>query len=1103
MVIGGCDRRSSEPTLFELLPPSKTGVTFANTLPERPDFNILNYLYYYNGGGVAAGDIDGDGLVDLYFTSNLGSNKLYRNKGNYQFEDITDSAHVADAAGWKTGVTMADVNGDGRIDIYVSAVDYLNEHGRNALYINNGDGTFTERAKEYGLDFAGYSTQALFFDYDGDGDLDMFLLNHSTHTERQMGSATQAEERNPRAGDRLYRNDNGHFIDVSEASGVGEKGVDGYGLGVVASDFNLDGCPDLYVTNDFQGNDYLYINNCNGTFTESIAKATKHTSRFSMGVDAGDFNNDGWPDIISLDMLPARQDILNTTSTAEMFNVFDLRLKAGYHPQFARNNLQLNRGGARFSDIGYFAGVAATDWSWAALFADFDNDGRKDLFITNGVFRRPNDMDYINYVGNEAVQASLADGIGQEDLGLLKRMPSVPLPNYAFRNNGDLTFADVSRSWGIDQPGFSNGALYVDLNNTGALDLVVNNINGPASIYRNKAREGGGNGFLTVVLRGAHANTEGIGAKVMVSTGANTQLLEQMPTRGFESSVDPRLHFGVGAAAKIDSVRVIWPDSRYQKIVNVSTNRVLTLWQDSAAGKFDYTSINSARNSNPLLVDVTARRGIDFRHVEDPFFEFNRQPLMPHLLSTEGPALAVADVNGDGLDDIFIGGAKWQPGRLYIQNPAGTFAPSAQPDIAADSLAEDIDAVFFDANGDGKQDLLVVSGGDEFWGEEDALRPRLYMNDGAGHFRRDSVALPAIYENGSCAVVDDFNGDGHPDVFLGSRVVTRSYGTTPKSHLLLNDGRGRFRDVTGEIAPGLSNAGMITSGAWVDYDNDGKLDLIIAGEWTPIRFFHQENGRFVERTKEVGFSGTSGWWNSVTAVDLRKTGKPDLILGNLGLNSYIRATKDQTARLYVGDFFATGSPKQILTVFRDGVSYPIFGRDEFVRAMPLLASKYPTYKDFGASKIEDILPAAELKKATVLEATTLVSMIARNNGNGTFTLSPLPEEAQLSPVYAAVATDVDGDGVDDVLLGGNFYGVTPLEGRYDASYGTLLRGLPGGRLVPVPLTAMGAAIDGEVRHMKLVRGPRGAQFIAVARNNDKLELLRVRGAPSAPRTGHP
>ncbi|MFL5606310.1 MAG: VCBS repeat-containing protein, partial [Gemmatimonadaceae bacterium] len=718
--ITGCSKGSGGPsgaraTLFELLTPRSTGITFANRLPDDTAFNILNYLYYYNGGGVAVGDVNGDGRPDLYFTSNLGPNRLYVNKGNYAFEDVTDRAGVAGGGGWTTGVSMADVNGDGKVDIYVSGVDYLTEHGHNVLYVNNGDGTFTDRAREYGLQFVGYSTQALFFDYDGDGDLDMYLLNHSTHTERQVGRQASRLERNPRSGDKLLRNDGGHFVDVSEQAGI-YGGVEGFGLGVVASDFNQDGCPDLYVANDFQENDFLYINNCDGTFTESIGKATGHTSRFSMGVDAADFNNDGRTDLISLDMLPQREEILKTSANAESFNLYNLKQKAGYHPQFARNALQLNRGNGRFSEIGYLAGVFATDWSWSPLFADLDNDGRKDLFITNGIYRRPNDLDYINYVSNDAVQASLAQGITQRNMSLLQQLPQVPLAKYAFHNNGNLTFTDMASAWGLAQPGFSSGAAYVDLNNSGALDLIVNNVNAPASIYRNRTRELTGNHFLTVRLRGIGGNTDGIGTRVIITHGTTTQVLEQMPVRGFQSSVDPRLHFGLGPSVRVDSLVVIWPDHRFQTLTNVAADTLLELSQRNAAGRYQYRG--SAPTAKPFS-DVSAQLGIDFKHEENTFFDYNREPLMPHLLSTEGPALAVADVNGDGLDDLYVGGAKWQAGKLFVQQSDGTFRASGQPSIAADSVSEDIGASFFDANGDGHPDLLVVSGGNEFWGSED------------------------------------------------------------------------------------------------------------------------------------------------------------------------------------------------------------------------------------------------------------------------------------------------------------------------------------------------------------------------------------------------
>ncbi|MDP9203186.1 MAG: VCBS repeat-containing protein [Gemmatimonadota bacterium] len=1081
--------------LFELLAPSATGVTFVNQLPEKPDFNILNYLYYYNGGGVAVGDVDGDGLEDLYFTSNLGANKLYRNRGNYNFEDITDKAGVADPDGWKSGVTMADVNGDGRVDIYVSGVDYLTMHGRNVLYINNGNGTFADRTKEYGLQHSGYSTQAVFFDYDGDGDLDMYLLDNTVHTQRAIESQSQRDAKTTRTSDHLLRNDGNRFTDVTEAAGI-RDGIDGYGLGVVASDLNGDGCPDLYVANDFQGDDYLWMNNCNGTFTESLAKSIGHTSRFSMGVDAADFNNDGRPDIMSLDMLPEREEILKTSANAESFNIYNMKLEAGYHPQYARNALQLNRGQGKFSEIGYLAGVSATDWSWSALFADLDNDGRKDLFITNGIYRRPNDMDYISYVGNEAVQASLAQGVSEKNISLLQKMPQVPLPNYAYHNNGNLTFTNMAEAWGLAQPGFSNGAAYVDLNNSGVLDLVLNNINAPASIYRSHAREINGNSYLTVALRGAGANTAGIGTKVIVKDRGTTQLLEQEPTRGFLSSVDTRLHFGLGQSKQIDSLIVIWPDRRFQVLTNVLVNRILIVSQSDATGKYAYQQRSGsqaprASAQSGFFSDVTTKLGVDFKHEEDTFFDYNREPLMPHLLSIEGPALAVADVNGDRLDDIYVGGAKWQTGKLFLQQRDGTFRASAQPAFTADSVAEDVDAAFFDANGDGHQDLFVVSGGNEFWGSAEQLRDRLYMNDGRGNFSRSASAVPDFFENGSSVAVGDFNGDGHPDLFVGSRVVSRSYGLIPKSHLLQNDGTGRFTDVTLDKAPGLSEAGMVSSATWVDYDHDGKLDLVVVGEWMPVRIFHQESGRFVDRTKEAGLSDTNGWWNSVQAVDLRGNGRPDLVLGNLGLNSYLRASRKEPARLYINDFSHSGGLEQILTFYKNGVSYPVAGRDELVRKIPSLRSKYPSYSSFGASRIEEIFPAADLKSAQVREAYTFASAVARNNGNGTFTLEQMPAEAQFAPIYASLAGDFDGDGRTDLLVGGNFYGVTPVFGRYDASYGLMMRGSGDGRLSPVDMEESNLVIEGQVRDLKALRGPNGARLIAVARNNDKLEILRV------------
>jgi hypothetical protein len=1096
LALGACNRAESAPPLFELLRPEHTGVTFVNELPESPELNILNYLYYYNGGGVAAGDIDNDGLPDLYFTSNLGPDKLYLNKGTYRFEDITESAAVPGPEGWTSGVTMADVNGDGYLDIYVSAVNYLTMHGRNILYVNNGDRTFTDRTKEYGLEYEGYSTQAAFFDYDEDGDLDMYLLNHSIHLEQTIGRRGPSGARHPRAGDRLFRNDGNRFVDASDTAGIFD-GVDGYGLGVVASDLNLDGCLDIFVANDFRGDDRLYLNNCDGTFTESIRNAMGHSSRFSMGVDAADYNNDGRPDLIVLDMLPEREDILKTSANAESFNTYDLKVRAGYHPQFARNTLQLNRGQGRFSEIGYLAGVYATDWSWAPLFADLDNDGHKDLFVTNGIYRRPHDLDYINYVGNIEIQKTLAmalpDRITEKNLSLLQKMPQTPMASFAFRNNGDLTFTNQAEAWGLGQPGFSNGAVYADLNNSGALDLVVNTVNGPARIFRSRARDNGHH-YLSVRLRGMGANTAGIGAKLIVVHGRARQLLEQMPTRGFQSSVEPRLHVGLGSTRTIDSLIVVWPDRRFQVLTNVPADQAITLSQSGATGRYEY----GRRTATPAFADMTNDVPIDYAHRENTFFDYNREPFIPHRVSMEGPALAVGDVNGDGLDDLYVGGAKWQAGRLLVQQRDGRFRPSNERVFGADSLAEDVDAAFFDANGDRHLDLYVVTGGNEFWEEEDPLRDRLYMNDGKGNFRRATDALPAIFENGSTVAPADFNGDGHVDLFVGARVVARNYGLIPASHVLQNDGKGRFVDVTLEKAPALAKAGMVTSAAWMDYDGDSRLDLVVVGEWMPITIMRNAGGGKLEKVSVPGFERSHGWWNSVTAADVDADGRVDLVLGNLGLNSYIRASANGPARLYVHDFFQTDALKQVLTFYKNGVSYPLMGRDDFVRTMPQLRSKYDSYAKFGAARIDDIFPSDELAKATILEAYQFASAIALNRGNGAFELQALPAEAQFAPVYAAMAEDFDGDGRVDILLGGNFDGVTPLLGRYDASYGLLLRGDGTGRFASVDLVESGLLIEGQVRDMKPLRHASG-RMIAIARNNDRLQLVRPLRAPAPTR----
>jgi len=1091
------------PTLFEARSPEETGVTFANRLAESAALNMVNYLYYYNGGGVAVGDVNGDDRVDLYFTANEGPNALYLNRGNFSFEEVTERAGVAGSADWAAGVTMADVNGDGRLDIYVSAVSgYLGLEGRNELFINQGtdaDGVprFTEQAVAYNLDDAGYGTHAAFFDYDGDGDLDVYLVNHSTHDERTYQPATVRTERHPQAGDKLYRNDGGQFVDVSAAAGIYGSRV-GYGLGVAVSDLNGDGWPDLYVANDFHENDYLYVNNGDGTFTETIAAATGHNSLSSMGVDAADMNNDGRPDVAVLDMMPSDEAVRKTTAGNDSEDVYRLKRRYGYHHQLARNTLHLNQGQGRFSEIGLMAGIQATDWSWAPLLADFDNDGRKDLFVSNGIYRRPNDLDYIDYVSNELIPSIGRDITGRDTM-LLQRMPRAEVPNVAFRNEGALQFSDRSAAWGLNQAGTSNGAAYADLDNDGDLDLVTNNINAPASILENRADSLTDRRYLSIRLDGAAPNTQGIGAVLEVVQGDRRQLLEQQPSRGYQSSVDPRLHVGLGTLSRVDTLRITWPDGRRQVLTDVAADQLLTLQQANAA---DPSPDPAPPSAPPRFTDVTAELAIDYRHEENRFNDFIREPLMPHKLSTEGPALAVGDVNGDGLDDVFAGGARGQPASLLVQRPDGRFQPTHTALWRTDQQHEDVDAAFFDADTDGDLDLYVVSAGNEFWGTADPLRDRLYLNDGAGAFHRAEGALPdAAVANGGTVTPADFDADGDVDLFVGGRVVARQYGAIPPSYLLENDGTGRFHDVTAERAPALAEAGMVADAAWLDATGDGRSDLVVAGTWMPLRLFVQQpDGRFEERTAAAGFGQTNGWWNAVHATDLDGDGDTDLVAGNLGLNSLLKATAEQPIRLYRVDVDGNGRRESILTYVNDGVSYPFYNLDLLAQQIDGLRARFPTYASFGDSRIDDLVPADRLEEATVRTARTFAHVWAENQGDGTFALHELPARAQIAPLYALLADDIDGDGQQDLVAGGNFHGVRAEQGRYDASYGHWLRGTEDG-LTAVPPTESNLYLEGEVRALHLLRGAEGARFLVAARNDDRLQVIRVPATEAAPLAG--
>jgi hypothetical protein len=1098
VVFVGCkaEDESSAPPLFVETTPDSTGVSFENHLDPSPELNIVDYLYYYNGGGVAAGDVSGNGLPDLYFTANEGPNALYLNQGNFEFVDATEEARVSGTADWATGITMADVNGDGRLDIYVSVVDGAEGlEGTNQLYINqgpndNGVPTFSEEAAAYGLDAQGYGTQAAFFDYDLDGALDVYLLNHSVHGVKTYGPADLREERHPRAGDRLLENRGGEFVDVSEEAGI-YGGRIGYGLGVSVTDVNGDGCPDLYVANDFHEDDYLYLNNCDGTFTEQLSRSMRHTSLSSMGTDAADVNNDGRPDIVVLDMLPDDEEARKRTATPEARDVFEIKRRYGYHPQYARNTLQLNQGREQFSEIGALVGIEATDWSWAPLLADFDLDGHKDLFVTNGIPRRPNDLDYVDFATNRGRWVDSEGPLSEERLSdLHERMMEGTAPNYAFRNiPGSLGFREVSAAWGLDQEGVSNGAAYVDLDNDGDLDLITNNINAPASIYENRAAQRAGHHYLRIALEGESPNTQGIGATVTLHHDGTQQMQELVPTRGFQSSVDPRLLFGLAERAIVDSMSVVWPDGRVEGRTNIAADQTLTFRQSEARPRSGSASRSSPGDT--LFTDVTEKVGLPYQHDEPDPIDFEREPLIPHSLSTEGPALAVADVNGDGLDDLFVGGAKHQAARLFLQRPDGGFVSTSEDTWAQDKVHEDVDAVFFDADGDGDQDLYVVSGGNEFWGTADALRDRLYLNDGTGRFRQAEAALPDdMYANGAAVAFADYNGDGDTDLFVGSQAVARQYGKIPESYLLENDGTGRFKDVTDEVAPGLRDVGMVADAVWADAAGDDRLELLVVGTWMPISLFTREDGRFVERTAAAGLKGTAGWWNTIEAVEA-KEGTVDFVVGNLGRNATLTAHPDEPVRLYVNDFDDDGETEPILTRYRNGTTTPIAGRNRLAKQLNFIESKFPTHKSLGARPIEEIVPEGPLESATVHEATTFSTSLVKNEGDGTFSVHSLPSRTQFAPMYDVWTHALDRNEHVDLVLGGNFHSTSPAQGRYDASFGGVLSRRETGQWSVRPPTATNLYLEGQVRALEPLRTSGGDLLLVAARNNAPLQFYRV------------
>lgn len=1125
-VLLGCSSdEAEEQPVFTSLPASETGITFVNRILDKKELNIFNYRNFYNGGGVAIGDVNGDGWADVFCTSNFEKDRLYLNKGNQngatmQFTDVTEKAGVGGTRGWSTGATFADVNGDGRLDIYVcNAGNIKGDKRGNELYINNGNGpsgipTFTESAAQYGLVDGGFSTHAAFFDYDRDGDLDMYLLNNSFTPVDRLGYRNLRNLRDKLGGDKLFRNNgpNKPFTDVSEEAGIYGSLI-GFGLGITIGDVNSDNWPDIYISNDFYERDYLYINQKNGTFKESLEQGMNHISLSSMGADIADLNNDGHLDIFVTDMLPQDDKRLKTTSVFEGYDLTQYKVKQDYWHQYMRNMLHLNNGDnpgsiPTFTETGQMAGVHATDWSWGALLFDMDNDGLKDIFVANGIVKNLTDQDYVAFLSDQKNIQDMIEGKVKFDYKrFVEMIPEVPISNYAFRNGGadgadPMQFSDKAKSWGLGEPGFSNGAAYGDLDNDGDLDLLVNNNNAPLSVFRNNSTETFKKHFLRVTLKGEAGNPQAIGARVYVHQAKRTLYQQQMPNRGFQSSSDHVLVFGLGDQAQIDSVTVIWPAlkggmDKKQVLRHVKADGTLAL--DSQQATQPWTLPLTPATIKPFS-DQTTASGLAYRHVESPFVDYNRDGLLKQLYSTQGPALAKGDVNGDGLDDVYFGGSVGQPRSLFLQQTNGTFSPSPQAAFGSAMPTEEVGATFFDADGDRDLDLYVVTGSNEFFPDSPELADRLYLNDGKGSFSVAANAIPQLLDSGSCVRAGDFDKDGDLDLFVGTRLIPTQYGLDPTSRLLLNEGKGengqpRFREVT-KLLPQGGKLGMVTDAAWNDTDRDGFMDLLLVGDWMPVTVLKNKQGKSLEKATIGNLTRSNGWWNCLHPADLDGDGDTDFVLGNLGRNSRLVASRQQPAELFVNDFDRNGTTEQIITCYTLGKSYPMVLKPDLQKVLPVIKKKFVKHTDYAGKSINQIFTPEQMQGATKQVVYNPNTSVLLNKGNGQFELSALPWQVQVSSVAGIETLDYDRDGTQDILLTGNFYDVLPELGRYDGNFGLVARGLgkgPNGqpRYELLNPHKTGFRVSGQVRHMALLRSGGGKPLILLAKNNDPAQVFRV------------